>query len=446
MKDSLAAILTFLIVQFFIAGTMSSTAYALDNELKKTFLAVGPATKGMPSRVLPIREKWAVIVGLDNFQDPAIAKFKFGTRNAAELSKVLKDPLIGRFSPDHVLTLLGTQATKAAIEDALLGSWLVKKALPNDLVLLYFNTRICPSDDTKESYLCSYDTLLGDGETSGLALTQLLKEVKMRLQSHHILCLLDTSPALELTKPSLAPQLTARQLATNAGVSVLSANELNNPSYESSLGAGSYFLCHFIDGLKSGSGLVPLSAVAEYTIAGVQEDVEKTEKKLQSPIFASALDSRDMASIALGVVVKSSLPPGKVKIGHPVDSLALKHPDLTHSRPPRPPCADNKDEEEEAEPVAPVDFGNYMAKMKECIRKKWQPPKGFENRRIVTTFTILRNGSIVNPAIVEGCGLDAADKTALDALQAASPLDPLPLGAPKSVQIRYQFDWRVTRN
>lgn len=67
-----------------------------------------------------------------------------------------------------------------------------------------------------------------------------------------------------------------------------------------------------------------------------------------------------------------------------------------------------------------------------------------ENRKIAVVFTIKRDGSIAEPQIVESSGEAAADQAAMAALTAASPLEPLPLGAPKSVQIRYQFVWRVS--
>ncbi|MBI4532922.1 MAG: TonB C-terminal domain-containing protein, partial [Candidatus Melainabacteria bacterium] len=125
--------------------------------------------------------------------------------------------------------------------------------------------------------------------------------------------------------------------------------------------------------------------------------------------------------------------------------LALTRPDLIQPKTGSTAESDPDDEEEE-EPRAAIDFGLYMTQMKQTIQKHWQPPKGFENRRVVATFTILRDGTITNAELVDPSGIEAVDKSALNALRVASPLDPLPLGAPKSVQIRYQFDWHVTRN
>jgi TonB family protein len=58
----------------------------------------------------------------------------------------------------------------------------------------------------------------------------------------------------------------------------------------------------------------------------------------------------------------------------------------------------------------------------------------------------MKDGRIVDSHIVEGTGMADIDQTALDALKASSPLDPLPKGSPASVDIKYKFDWQVKRD
>src|SRR5262249_51900352 len=150
-------------------------------------------------------------------------------------------------------------------------------------------------------------------------------------------------------------------------------------------------------------------------------------------------------------VIKNANPLSQIKIGHPVETLPWKtsqavpvnqnmqkFPTSTDrgARSEKPPALDNDDKDDD-EQSSNVDFGPYMAKMKKDIQAKWHPPKGFEERRIVAVFSIRRDGTILEPSIVQGSGTDAVDETALEALRQASPLDPLPKGAPKSVQIRY---------
>jgi len=57
-----------------------------------------------------------------------------------------------------------------------------------------------------------------------------------------------------------------------------------------------------------------------------------------------------------------------------------------------------------------VDFPSYVTKMKKDIQAKWKPPAGFELRKVVVVFSVLRNGAIVEPAIVQGCGEESIDK------------------------------------
>ena len=133
-----------------------------------------------------------------------------------------------------------------------------------------------------------------------------------------------------------------------------------------------------------------------------------------------------------------------------METLALTRPDLLGPRN-RPgqssqasAPADDADDDDADEKAANVDFGPYMAKMKRDIQSKWKPPKGFTQRSIAAVFSIMRDGQIVDPRIVDSSGIEDVDNSALEALKVASPLDPLPQGAPKSVQIRYQFDWKVS--
>jgi TonB family protein len=95
-------------------------------------------------------------------------------------------------------------------------------------------------------------------------------------------------------------------------------------------------------------------------------------------------------------------------------------------------------------PCSESELFAYVEKAKKSISSKWQPVKGFEDRNAVAIFTVRQNGSIEDSKIIESSGSQAVDKSALDALKAASPLDSLPKGAPESIQIRYVFSWHVT--
>jgi len=90
------------------------------------------------------------------------------------------------------------------------------------------------------------------------------------------------------------------------------------------------------------------------------------------------------------------------------------------------------------------DLYQYVEKVKKDIKAKWQPIKGFADRHVAVIFTVRENGAIEDAKIVESSGSQEVDLSALSALKAASPLPPLPKGAPETIRIRYVFSWQVT--
>jgi TonB family protein len=101
------------------------------------------------------------------------------------------------------------------------------------------------------------------------------------------------------------------------------------------------------------------------------------------------------------------------------------------------------DDDNDDTPPRNVDMGSYVKEMKRLIQSKWTPPKGMQEKHVVSVFTIRRNGTIEDPTIVESSGTQSVDESAMAALKAASPLPKLPAGSPQFIQIRYKFDWNV---
>jgi hypothetical protein len=93
------------------------------------------------------RDKWAVLIGVRKPQDVSLGEFKTADNNVAALADCLKSDTGGRFAHDHVRTLINDQATSAAVRSTVLDNWLCKKALPNDLVVIYLAGNIIASTD-----------------------------------------------------------------------------------------------------------------------------------------------------------------------------------------------------------------------------------------------------------------------------------------------------------
>lgn len=408
--------------------------------------------KEKPPPPLVIRDKWAVMIGLTKYQDAKIAPVPSTTANLAVLSKSLKDPNAGRFADDHITTLFDVQATKNYAEYLLTEGWLIKKALPNDLILVYVCGRA--SFTLNDAVLCTYETKAASPIATGLSLNTLLTEIHRRTQSKNIICITDLAP---LSAGAGAPGPLWQSLANSSKVTILASNMPGQPSYQSNSMGTTLFTNYLAEGLKTNDGAMNLESVAQYVCQSTESDARNMGKQ-QRPQFALIPENHELGAVAIGVPVKHNpRDQSRVAFGHPIDQLALTRPDLlaravsTHSQ-----MSDEGDgskdihkkpapEADDDDDVQDIDYSAYMSKMKKDIQAKWKPPKGIEQRRVGVTFSINRDGSIDNGTVVESSGVEAIDKSALDALHDASPIDPLPKGAPKSVDIRYRFDWKVSQ-
>ncbi len=442
-----------------------------------------------------IRDKWAVVIGVGQFEDPEITPLKFAFKNTTALIDVFKNVGVGRFAPDHVVAIANKAATKESIEQTLTDDWLCKKALPEDLVVIYICTRFVRGEAGKGVMLLANDTKLESAAQDGIPLSSMLSNIKRRLQSKRVIAFLDLSPAVRSTDASSTDGgLNIEAIAKNSGVTVLSATKGMQQSQNSAVGPVSSFAQYVVEGMTSGMGTLPLAAVAGYVVDSVSRDATNVHGKEQTPQFVAALDSPDINDVPLGVRLKSSIPEKSVHIGHPVDQLTMARPDIMTGAPGRMnrsrtliasklPPADlsaaqaagakpqeakpaeakpaatktaapakaapkeaSEDDDNDDTPPQNVDMGPYIKEMKRLIQSKWAAPKGMQEKHVVTVFTIRRNGTIEDPTIVESSGTESVDESALAALKAASPLPKLPAGSPQFIQIRYQFDWKVKQS
>ncbi|MBY0360143.1 MAG: TonB C-terminal domain-containing protein [Candidatus Obscuribacterales bacterium] len=387
-----------------------------------------------------IRDKWALVIGINRFNDTTIPGLPLAQKSAADVARALKDPDAGRFAADHIILLNGTNATKAGI-DQTLEQWLYKKALPNDLVFLYFASRISQTA-AGEPVICSNDTKMSDLKNSGLDLVQTIKTIKQRTGSDDILCLLDCNPAGKIENGK-----DLKWLASTSGATIMSANALYEQSFDDKQSLSSRFSHYFSEALRGSQGNLPFFMIGEYIYQKIQEQKAQDGQEQKPSMVLSKPDSQT-AAIIIGMPIKNPNSNSGISIGHPIDQLAMTRPDLAGAIPapiksaPPPKSASEMEDDEDAHIDHNLDFSSYMTKMKQDIQKKWQPPKGFESRKVTTVFTITNTGAIVNPEVSVSSGNQEMDKSALIALQAASPLDPLPKGSPRSVDIKYVFDWK----
>lgn len=397
---------------------------------------------------LEIHDKWAVLVGVAQYQDAGIqeklaGQNKFAGGSVMTLTKTFINPDAGRFLKDHVLVATGGKATKENLANAIYQDWLIKKALPNHLLVLYLGTAVVPTDDKSDLLVLPVDADLKNKENTALSLSGMLGELKRRSQCKNILVMLDGKSLDDAPVGDIV-----NKICQSTGASFMLSDKDLLTARNDDMARASSFVSYVSEGIKAGGGFMPIETVAGF----VDESLSKSgQTPLQKPVFVVG-EVKDLGKQAFGLKIKQPFDAKNVKVGHPLDTLAAKRPDLDAALSPslKAPIV-KREQEDEADDnddkdtdLANVNFDSYMSQMKKSIQSKWSPPRDANQKTVIAVFSIFRDGSIKEAEIVESSGQKLVDQSALQALKDASPLAPLPKGAPPHIQIRYKFDWKVS--
>jgi TonB family protein len=86
----------------------------------------------------------------------------------------------------------------------------------------------------------------------------------------------------------------------------------------------------------------------------------------------------------------------------------------------------------------------YMASLKTALTQRWQPPRGEQSLRVVVEFTVLADGTLQDVVVKTSSGNPETDAAAIKAVEASSPLQPLPTewNVPQ-IPIRFTFDYTI---
>jgi len=133
-------------------------------------------------------EKYAVLVGVCNYQDAAIPKLS-GCINDAKLMKKLLVEKAG-FKAENIKIVDDPNSTKAGIQSAV-DEVLVARPGPEDMILFFYSGHGCDVDDTTEALvpidakLSDASSFIADSELSGWLKPSKAKEVVVMLDACH---------------------------------------------------------------------------------------------------------------------------------------------------------------------------------------------------------------------------------------------------------------------
>jgi uncharacterized caspase-like protein len=259
----------------------------------------------VPAALPAPRQKWALVIGIGKFGDPAIPSLTYTGPDAKAFAATLQDPKSGRFKPGNVHTLTDAQATTRAIKEQL--NWLARSAGPDDLVVIYLASHGSPRtmDTAGVSYIITADTDITDQDSlyaTALPMVDLGNSVASRVRSTRVAIFIDTCFSGAAAYPSgsasaaIAPGVKSATLSPDmldrirqgTGRVILTASSANQQSWESDRLHHGYFTYFLLQALQENNGMMPLSQVYSYVQQHVSNGVLTDWKAHQDPVMSQS--------------------------------------------------------------------------------------------------------------------------------------------------------------
>jgi uncharacterized caspase-like protein len=268
-----------------------------------------------------ISQKWALVVGINQFKDPGPAKLRFAAKDSSDFARYLTDPKGGRFQAGHVKSLTNGEATLAGVKEAL--GWLRLNVKPEDLAVVFFSSHGSErdADPNGVSYI-----ILNDSDLSGpvklyatsLQMIDLVQTLNREVKARRVVLFLDTCfsgdallgsssgskrvgvPVLNSAAPSAtAPVSSAfsaafQNLKSGIGRAVITASRADESSWEDEEHQNGYFTHYLLEALQEGDGAHTLGQIFPKVRDKVLTNVSKDKKgQRQTPTseFADQSDS-----------------------------------------------------------------------------------------------------------------------------------------------------------
>lgn len=253
----------------------------------------------------PIRDKWAVVVGIGKFQNPKIPTLKFATKDAKDFYNYLIND--ARFAKDHVRLLLDEQAGQRRILSEVGSKFLARLAKEDDLIVLFFSTHGSPSqlDVRGTNYIVAHDSDPDDLFVSGIEMQKILDAISRRVLSDRVLLVLDACHSGSVNPNAKGmtrvANFDAAALAQGSGQMVICSSSPDQQSWESKRYDNGVFTKQLLQGLRTNQSINQAYDSMKNSVANeVQEDYPGMR---QTPLMHSTWNGANLV-----VAVKPEAP------------------------------------------------------------------------------------------------------------------------------------------
>ena len=249
----------------------------------------------------PIRDKWAIVVGVGTFKDSSVRPLTLATKDARDLTTLITNAEVGRFRRENVRMLLDGEATLQNIRTAI--GWVRERADRDDLLLLYFASHGSPRelDPNGVSYILTNDTDTTDVATlygTSLQMIDLVENISRDIRAARVVLVLDTCYSGDATishhrglkivrDPGASYSVALRRLMTVPGRAVVASSQADEQSMESAQRKNGYFTHFLLEGLRRTQGAGTLDELFGYVRERVSTTVRAELGREQNPVLSS---------------------------------------------------------------------------------------------------------------------------------------------------------------
>jgi hypothetical protein len=246
-----------------------------------------------PKPLGPVRQKFALLVGIGTFADERVSRLDFPAKDARDLRDFLVSPQGGRFDRDNVFLLVDAEATRANILIAV--QKIFALAEPDDLVVIYVSSHGSPHQEQAGlqgvGYIVTYDTNLDSIFVDALDFQDFSHSISL-LRARRKVTFLDTcysgqafkkgGKALALGAFGISSN-TAKTFVSSEGSYLITSSSDSEQSWESSELENSFFTYYLIEALRSEGDPPTLKQVFDSLANKVSTAVSREKQARQTP-------------------------------------------------------------------------------------------------------------------------------------------------------------------
>ena len=262
--------------------------------IAKRQLASGSSTKSAPVKATFSGRKFAVIIGVSQYQfnDAGLNNLRYADADARAVRDFLLKPEGGSFKASDIVYMENAGATTEAVRDALMR--LLRRAAPADLVFVYIASHGSPDPfDPRKLYFLMNDTKVANMSKTGFGMFELQEVLDHVVRAERVVVFIDACHSAGVAGPRMVTgrqlervennvfNLYASKLYRESGRAVLTSSDVSEISEEGPNWGGGHgvFTWALLEGLRgaadaNGDRVVTAGEAFDYVSRMVRKETD----------------------------------------------------------------------------------------------------------------------------------------------------------------------------